>query len=336
MTSQPLATVRVGPLMSLPAILREFDCDPGPILDGLGFRPDQFVDPDHELPFIALSHLIARCVEATGCEHFGLLLGMRAAPSSLGIAGFMLQTAHDVNSALQALLGHLDLHDQGGVATLAKSGDLTSLGYVIKLSGVSATDQIYDLSMAISCNIMRGLCGEGWNPAEVLISRPQPQDPAPYRRYFRAPIRFNAIESAVVFPAHWLQHELSSADPFLFDYLERQAAELHQTQATDLINQLHRFIRNALITQGCSANAAAGHLCIHERTLNRRLQEKGTTFRQEVGKVRYAMARNCLANSDATNTEIALALGYTDATAFNRAFKRWAGMPPAKWRERLG
>jgi len=333
MPAQVQAIVRVGPLMSIPAILREHGCEPEPILDSLGFKPSQFENPDFELPYIPTSRLIARCVEATGCEHFGLLMGIRAEPSSLGIAGFMLQTAHDVDTALHALIRHLDLHDQGGAVSLDTNGEFTSLGFALHLSGVSATEQIYDLSIILACKIMRSLCGEDWNPTEVLLSRPTPQDPAPYKHLFKAPIRFNATESAVVFPTHWLKHKLPGHDRLLFDYLERKAAELHQGQEKDLINQLHRFVRIALVTNDCSASAAARHLGVHERTLNRRLQEQGTTFRHEVSKVRYAMAQSFLTNSEATNAEIALALGYTDATTFSHAFKRWSGISPAQWRD---
>jgi AraC-like DNA-binding protein len=320
--------------MSIPVILHEHGCEPEPILGSLSFKLSQFDDPDNELPFIPTSRLIARCVDVTGCEHFGLLMGMRAEPSSLGIAGFMLLTAHDVDTALHALKRHLDLHDQGGVLTLSTDGEFTALGYAVHLSGVSATAQIYDMSIVLACKIMRNLCGEDWNPAEVLLSRPPPQDPAPYDLFFKAPIRFNATGSAVVFPTHWLQHKLPSHDLLLFDYLERKAAELHQDKKVDLINQLHRFVRIALVTQDCTSSAAAQHLGIHERTLNRRLHDQGTTFRNVVNEVRYAMAQSFLANSEATNAEIALALGYTDATTFSHAFKRWSGMSPAQWRER--
>ena len=104
----------------------------------------------------------------------------------------MLSTAHDVNAALLSLRRHLDLHDQGGAVSIVTDGDLTSLSYAIHLSGVSATDQIYDQSIAIACKIMRGLCGEDWNPTKVLLSRPPPLNPALYKNFFKAPIRFNA------------------------------------------------------------------------------------------------------------------------------------------------
>ena len=324
--------VRAGPLMGLIAILQEHDIEPESILKSFGFKVSNFQNPDFELPFITTSRFIARCVEVTECEHLGLLNGMRADPSSIGIAGFMLRTARDVDTALHALQRHLDLHDTGGTVTLITDGKYTSLGYAVHLSGVSALDQIYDQSITIACNIMRSLCGDDWNPTEVLLSRPKPENTAPYKHFFKAPIRFDAAESSIIFPTRWLKHKLPTEDPLLFEYLEKKAQELHQDKEHDLVTQLRRYIRNKLITKECTAGDAAKHIGLHERTLNRRLHELGTTFRDEVNEVRYALARSFLANSHATNAEIALALGYTDATTFNRSFKRWSGTSPAEWR----
>ena len=84
------------------------------------------------------------------------------------------------------------------------------------------------------------------------------------------------------------------------------------------------------------ATDIARQLHIHERTLNRRLQEEGTSFRHELDFVRYEMARQFLAESAIPIAKIATALNYADVSAFNRAFKRWTGMTPSQWRIRSG
>lgn len=334
LNAQDQALVRVGPMIGLFPTLLEHGCDPEPIFNSYGFKPTQFENPDFEIPFIRGSRLFADCVKATGCEHFGLSLGMRTEPSALGIAGFMLQTAYDVNTALHALIRHYELHDQGSFVSLKINNNFAFLGYGLKVSGASATEHIYDLAMTVGCKIMRGLCGEDWNPTEVMLARPHPQDPSPYKRFFKTSIRFDAEENAVVFPTHWLQHKLPNQDPLLFDYLEGRAAELHLKQGFSLINKLHRFLHKSLVTGDYSANTAAQHLGIHERTLSRRLHELDTNFRKEINEVRYTMARNFLATSQASTAEIALALGYADAATFSRSFKRWSGMSPTQWRRR--
>jgi AraC-like DNA-binding protein len=326
--------VRIGPLMSIPAVLAEFGCEPGPVLDSVGLKPIQFEDPDVKILYVTGSKLLARCVAATGCRHFGLLVGERASPSSLGIAGFMLRSAPDVGAALRALVRHLDLHDQGGVPTLVTGGSVTLLGYAIYQPGVEAAEQIYDLSMAVACNIMRVLCGASWSPTEVLLSRRPPRDSAPYRRFFRAPLRFGQDQSAMVFPTPWLDHRLPTADPHLHRHLEREARERHAQEDANLVGALRRLLRQCLATQECSITDVAKQLDMHERTLNRRLQAEGTTFRRELEEIRYGMARRFLTESAAPLAEIATALGYADASAFSRAFKRWSKITPAQWRSR--
>jgi AraC-like DNA-binding protein len=330
------AFVRVGPLMSIPEVLQELGHEPGPIFDTAGLNPAQFTDPDFEIPYIDAGRLLASCEAVTGCPHFGLLVGERAGPSSLGVAGFMLRSAPDVGSALRSLVQNLDLHDQGGVVTLHVSGNVTQFSYAIILPGVAAADQIYDISMAIACNIMRGLCGKGWKPAEVLLSRRQPQNLAPYKHFFRAPLRFNAEQSAIVFPTRWLDHPIPSADALLHRHLEKEAAELHNLRNpdTDIVSSLQRLLRKSLVSRQCTVTDLARQLHIHERTLNRRLREEGTSFRRELDAIRYEMARHFLHESAMPVARVARALNYTDTSAFSRAFKRWTGITPAEWRTR--
>jgi AraC-like DNA-binding protein len=328
------AVVRVGPLMGVAPVLRELGRAPEPIFDSAGLELNQFRDPDTEISYLAASRLLARCVASTGCQHFGLLVGTRAGPSSLGIAGFMLRSAPDVGTALRGLVQHLDLHDQGGIPTLLIQGVTALLGYAIIQPEAEAADQIYDLAIAVACNIMRSLCGESWNPAEVLLSRRPPLELPPYRRFFRAPLRFNAERSAVVFPSRWLDHQIASADPLLHQHLEKEAAELHMQHNADMLGNLHRLLRRLLMEQKCSIGHVARQLCVHERTLHRRLSEKGTSFSRELDKVRCATARQLLVESAMPINRIATTLQYADVSAFSRAFKRWTGFTPAQWRAR--
>lgn len=326
------ATVRAGPLMGIPSLLRELGQDAGPILDSEGFTEEHFEDPDTEMSYLAVSRLLANCVAATGCRHFGLLLGTRAGPSSLGVAGFMLRSAPDVGTALRGLVQHLDLHDQGGVPTLHISGGITRFGYAIHQAGTQATDQIYDIAIAVACNIMRALCGEQWNPKEVQLSHRPSKDLSLYRRFFRAPLRFNAEDCAVVFSTRWLEHRIPSADALLHQHLEQEAIELHRQRKATVTSELRALLRKSLLTGECMVADIAGKLHIHERTLNRRLREEGTSFHRELEDIRYEMSRHYLAESTMPMIRIAKALNYADVSAFSRAFKRWAGTTPAEWR----
>jgi AraC-like DNA-binding protein len=330
------AMVRVGPLTRIPQVLRDLGCEPAAVFGDSPFVAAYFDDPDLPIPYVAGSELIARCVTATGCEHFGLLVGQQSDAFSLGLAGFLLMSAPDVGSALRDLVRYLDLHDGGGVPTLETRGGTTLLGFSIVEPGTEATDQVYDLSMAVACNLMRALCGRDWNPAEVLLPRQRPTATTPWAGFFRAPVRFGAGQCALAFPASCLARPVPAANPQLHRHLEQEAERRRGEWGPDFVSQVQRTVSGTMAGGRCAAVHIARLLGMHTRTLNRRLLAEGRTFKQVQDEVRYAMSRQLLGNTSMKLAEVAASLGYADASAFIRAFSRWAGTTPDAWRRANG
>ena len=326
------STVRVGPLAAIPHLLRELGCNPGPIVREAGFELAYFDDPELPMPYRAGSALLARCVAATGCEHFGLMLGERAGPSSLGLAGFLMMNAPDVGHALEDLVHYLSLHDRGGIATFEVRNATALLGFTVIEPETQAVDQICDLSMAVARNLMRGLCGPKWTASQVLLPRKPPADPTPWTRVFRSPIQFNAGQCALAFPSRWLAHPVAVADPLLHRHLKQQADAMRRD--SDFASEVRRLVSGTIAHRVSTAAHVAKLLGMHEKTLNRRLLEAGLTFRTVRDDARYAMAQQLLSNTSMTIAEVAASLGYAEASAFVRAFTRWAGTTPGKWRPR--
>lgn len=326
------ATVRVSPLIHVRTVLRELGCEPEPVIRMAGLSPAHFEEPENEISYVTASRLLALCEAKTGCQNFGLLLAEQAGSSSLGVAGFMLRFAPDVGTALRALKRNLELHDQGGMLTLAVDEKFAMLGYAIHQPDAQGIDQIYDMSVAMAYKVMRELCGAEWKPTKILLSRRPPKDTAPYRQFFRAPVQFRSAQNAVIFPASWLAHVPNETDPMLYRYFEQEADELRARNATDTIGKLRRCLLASLFDDKLRVEYIAHQLGMHERTMHRRLKEEGTSFRRQLEDIRYMMARRLLADPANRVAEIAAALRYADATAFCRAFKRWSGCTPSQWR----
>jgi AraC-like DNA-binding protein len=324
--------VRIAPLLAIPTLLREHGRDPETVFRQAGLSLELWNDPATEISFVSASRLLEASAAATGCDHFGLLLGERVEIASLGLAGLLLGCAPDPGIAIDMLRKHLNLHDSGGLVTFETVDELARFGYLITQPGTSAIDQIYDLSITVACKIMRGLCGADWSPSKVLLSRNRPRDTRPYARFFQAPVEFSALANAIEFPVSWLHCPNRGADPHLFKYLSDRAGELQIRHHTTLLANLQRIMLNALFHQRCSVEYVAGMLGMHQRTLNRRLGEINTSFRQELEKLRFELARQLLANQQLSINEIASFLDYSDQAAFSRAFKRWSGASPSEWR----
>ena len=326
--------VRVGPIAALPQVLREFAVDPAEVAAEIGIDVGLFDDPDNTIPFAVLGRLLQECVARSGCPHFGLLVGKRSAASSLGLVSRLIQHSPVVGTALRNLVLYLQLQDRGAVPTLVVEDELVLLGYTVYQKGVVAADQIYDAAIAIGCNILRTLCGPGFQLSEVLLRRAKPVDRERYRRFFGAPVHFDADQSALAFPAAWLDHPVSGADARVYQALQAEAAEAVNRLGVDFVARVRRLLHGLVITGGTTVEQAAFLLNMHRRTLNRRLAAEGTSFKALLGEVRFEIAQQLLRDTQIPILDIAAALGYTAAAAFTRAFKAWSGHSPTGWRRR--
>jgi len=326
-------SIRVGVLTNVPAVLSAQGVDPCPVFERAGVDLEQFKDPDQKVAYLELSHLLAVCVEATRCEHFGLLVGQTAEPSHLGIAGYVLRVAADVETALSKLNYYFDLHDEGGTPILEVGPQLTLFGYTVTQKGAEAIEQIYDLAIAFVFNLMRGLCGSSWRPSQVLLARRRPANAAPYRDFFGSMPQFDAEKSVVAFSSHWLEQPLVSADELLMRHFEREAAEARRLKDLDLVEALSVHLQHGLLAGVWSSGEIARNMGLNQHTLRHRLKIRGTGFRQELDKVRMALSLQLLEGTNITVAEIAGLMGYSNASAFIRAFHRWTGKTPNQSRQ---
>ena len=327
--------IRIAPIVVLPQLLREFGVAPGTLLKPFGLSEEYFRNPDNPIAYELMGRIVKASARATGCPHFGLLIGQRGSASTLGATGFLLRHAPDVVTALNEAVSNIDLHDRGATAFLEVGDTSAQLGYTIYSSRVEGADQIGDAAVAIMWNIMRGLCGPEWQPIEVCFRHDAPADPGAYGRFFsRAPLRFNAPHNALVFSTDWLARPVQQADPLMRHHMLQHIDEMRRYSNQDFRDQAYQALLFLLGSQHCTLDELARHFSMHPRTLNRRLKDSGTSFRALHSEARHQTARQLLCDTRSSIQTIASLLGYSDATAFNRAFSRWEGTPPTSWRRK--
>jgi len=325
---------RVGGLVEIPALLRQFGVDAADALSRADLPADALGQIEDRIPFAKADALLGACAAMTGCAHFGLLVGRRWGLAQFGALGDLMRHSGTVGEALRSMAVYQRLNtDSAAVFLLEQEGTL-SMGYAIYRKDVRHPDQIYDTALAITCNLLRELCGSRWVASEVVFSRAEPVDQTPYRQHFRARLRFDREYSAVRFPAHWQAQPIPGAEA------ERRLALTATLEAADgggqLVSQLHRALRLLLLAGKRSGDDLAQALLLHRRTLSRRLRAQGTTFQKVLDEVRFGVARHLLERTRIPIEEVAAALCYADVRAFMHAFRRWTGTTPAQWRKTAG
>lgn len=325
------ATVRVGGIVVIPAVLREFDVDPDEVLSAAGIDPDVLKDPDNVITYAARGVLVKHCMERTGCRHIGLLIGQQMDMPALGLVGLLMRSMPNVGAALKSLETHYHIHSPGAVPMLSVSGDLARLSYDIVTDGVEARDQIGAGAVAMILNVLRSLCGPGFQALEASFVHRKPADIKPFRQFFQIPLYFDAPRYAVLFSRTWLDARPASADEELQRVLQKQIDSL-KAQHDDVSEHMKTLLRSALLTGHCDEDQIAALLGVGPRTLIRRLESAGTSFRDLVDEIRFELSQQFLSDSSLSVIEISETLGYSRASAFSRAFRRWSGTTPSIWR----
>lgn len=324
--------MRVGVLTEAPALLRGFGVDHAEALMRAGLAQTLLDDPDNLVPYRARGRLLSVCAAITRCEHFGLLVGQQGRLSHLGLVGYLVQHSPDVGAALRNLERYLHLHVRGGAPRLIIHDNVAILAYDIYEPHVEGREQIEDAAVAFVCNILRSLCGADWTPAEALFAHRKPNDARPFSRFFRCPLRFDAGENGISFPADWLARPLPAADVELRRLLQRQVDALDAGRGATLPDRVRSILRTAILTRHGAVEDIASMLSMHSRTLHRRLAAFGVTFKGLADQTRFEIAQRMLHDTTTPVSQIAEALDYADASAFTRAFRRWTKTTPAAWR----
>lgn len=325
--------VRLGPLSLIPGLLRELGHDPAPVLAACGLQADAFDDRERRLPYRLAAGVILLAAQASRREDFGLLLGQRFEIDHFGLLGRLLWRAATVGEAMHDLYRFFHLQDRGGVAYLNRHDDDTlALGYSIVDAEAPGAALVYDLTIAIGMRLMRALAGPGFRAREVCLARARPANPAPYRRFFAAPLQFDATQSELRFDRTWLQAPVAGADPEDHEGAQRLARSVEADAPLGAADRA-LAVAHVLLTGGAvTAPAMADALGLHERTLRRRLADEGTSIKDVIAAARFELAKQLLRETQLPIGRIAAALGYGDASAFLRAFRGWAGSTPGQWR----
>lgn len=192
-----------------------------------------------------------------------------------------------------------------------------------------------EATLASVLSLIRQVSPGDFAPLEVRFSHRAMSDPAAYSTYFGCRVVFDADRDAMLVSADRLAARNRLGDEaitrFLLPHLDR---ELDRVTARDgLRGQVQDAVAGSL-SEGVPRMAAiARDLGMGERTLQRRLAEEGLSFQALVDAARRDLAEGLLTQSDYSLAEIAFLTGFSEQSAFSRAFKRWTARTPAAFRE---
>lgn len=193
------------------------------------------------------------------------------------------------------------------------------------------------LDLTSSVRNLEDVVGSGQPPIEVTLPYPEPADWSEVEQALQFPVRFSAGEATIAYPAAFDGTPPPEAHPLLFKMYTSIADKLSLMLAEEVTLQ-ERVLRWLwAYTPPLNRGEVAELLAMSERNLTRQLKAEGTSFSELLARVQSERAGNLLRNPALSVSEIGYRLGYAEPAAFTRAFTRWTGQSPLKWRRtRLG
>ena len=263
-----------------------------------------------------------------------LRYGRAIQPEDFGAFGFAIKTAAHVRDALERLARYIlvvsdtleyGFRNRGGARIFVLGGR--------PADGRRGVELANECALAAIVSVLRHAADGPVVPEHVSFRHPAPTSAEPHEAYFGGEVQFGAPVDALHLSDATLATRTRLADEGLSAYLLAQLEDLHAQRAEGaVVQQVRHAITDKLCSGLPSRDDVARHLGMSARTLHRRLAEHGCSFQSVANQVRREVAESLLARPAHSLAEVAFLTGFSDQSAFQRAFKSWTGKTPHGFR----
>lgn len=304
------------------------------IFGNAGIRSFELDDPVNELNLSQYCRMFEIAAAQTGNDNIGLRFGQSFQPRQLGMLGYAAISSPTVAAALRSMEALFAAHQEHSSFGLLQDDGILWLCYRILDPRIVDRRQDAELSLGMFCNVFKSALGPDWRPLEVRFEHPRPDGWAEHEDLFGSPVQFGRRTNAVAFRRSDLDARMPACDPYLFSvvkaFLQTRVEQHHDP--IDFATVVRNEVKMQLGAHIPSVAQIASVLGLTSQEFQRRLRRNGLSFNDVLRAARRELALHYLEDLDMSLTEIAFNLGYSELSAFSRAFRSWTGMSPQRYR----
>ena len=302
----------------------------------LGVKESVFHNTYQELPFETYNNLLEWSALKLENDHLGITVALATSIKKLGILGFLIHNCANIEEYCRVLERYLPILQRGASIRFSQNAENCQLSYQVFSTDTKHNRQDSELTLAIMIQVLRRCLGQKWTPNDVFLMHEAPENQTVHHAVFGTSIHFNYAYNGFSFDKTLLPIAFSDIDPALLRILIRQADQsLEQINKTqDIVKHVRLLIAASLGQQALNSDKIAFNLHMSRRSLHRHLKEQGTSFQEIKNQIIITTAKQALAETQASITDIALQLGYSEISAFIRSFKHLTKITPLKYRKK--
>ena len=328
-------SVFIGSGNFLIKLLEETGIEPKGFLEQLFDRELDFSlihDPNARLDYRDLEKAWVHFFEKTGDDCLGLRFSDYWHPGHLGALGHAWLSSNTLYEAFVRLERFIHMISKRFNIELAESHE--NYLVIIKRQNIrQGLHFLMDGMMAVLVKMCRMNYGKSFKPLSIHLVRPEPECKDQFDAFFQCPIKYGAKENSIMLDNATINSNLSGSNSMIADMSDRIIiAYLGKMDESSIIDRVKSEILNQLPNGNISETSVASSIHKSSRTIQRLLNDQGTSFSKLVNETRMELALKYLKDSSLSLTEIAFMLGFSESSAFSRAFKRWTGIAPSAYK----
>jgi len=327
----PTSVATLGQIVA--SVLKMYGLDAQAMFERHGIDPALLSNPNARIPSRTWDSLARDAAAHIADPAFGLLAARCWHPSNLGALGYAWLTSSTLRTGLGRVVRYWRLLGEASSTRLEES----SAGLKIVLAR-QAPDPVssavtVDFVVSLLVDMCRMNAGSSLRPVAVRLRRMRPKDGEAYRRHFGCVVHFAADEDSITLSRRDADRPLPTSNRQLAATLDRILAEqLAHLDKRDVVARCQARLLDQLSSGEVSEDAMAEQLHMSRRTLQRKLAEADLTYQKLVDDTRRDLAMRHLEDPRHSITDVTFLLGFSQQSAFTRAFRRWTGMSPSAYR----
>lgn len=306
------------------------------LLGGTGITTADLAIPDLEVTATQELRVIRNLMAGLPAHReAALAVGERYHVSTFGIFGYALMSSRTVLDAMNIGLRFIDLSFTFSIPRASLAGDVVHVEVCDDGLPADVRRFLVERDLAAIQTVFDELIPGGLLLSEATFAFSAPDDPTVHRRVLGVTPRFGADSHTITFDAAYLERPLPQANPQTVALCEQLCRDVvSRRRRRTGITQEVRVLLTQRLAFGAAMDDVAADLGLSTRTLRRRLSEAGTSYQQLLDEVRSSLAEELLATGRLGVEDVALRLGYAEASSFIQAFKRWRGTTPTGYLRR--
>lgn len=302
------------------------------LLRKVGLNASALVDPERHISAETLCTLLDLASQESGSPAFGIQMAQQRQTLDFGILGVLMRHQPNLRGMWLAAIQYRGLLNDATAISLEPSGETSLLRFELLVDSRIPQTQACELLAGVMMRTCQAILGPVWAPKEVRFMHAAPPEQYLHKKFFGCPVVFGSEFNGMVLRTLDMNAPNPAADPELVRYAESIVLPMRALGESALLQEVRKNIYLLMPLEQACIERVAEQMHLSTRTLQRQLDQHGTSFSETLGTVRRNLVLRYMDNSRYSIGQVAALTGYSRQASFTRWFHANFGTSPRQWR----